>query len=214
MKTTEKVSHGYLICLPPNYDEDSKEWPLVVYLHGGGAREVDVQSSILPFMNRPFILLAPLCPPATSPEEAVHQSWDPRILGMIVRKVIDEYRIDSTMCALAGFSMGGSAAWELPYYHPDLFRKVAVISGSCHFWKLRFYPSIPIWSFSGASEEWLQQHKHTVDTARSFGIDVAHTIWPRLTHGECRDRTLSYPPFMEWLLHDAPAPRPLPPEEG
>ncbi|MFC2079288.1 alpha/beta hydrolase-fold protein [Candidatus Bipolaricaulota bacterium] len=199
----ERVKHDYWVFLPDGYEHSSVDWPAIVYLHGGGANPPQVKKRIIPLTKLPAILLVPICPPLPAGVKEHYQVWNEEILGSIVRHVLAEFRIDTKRCALAGFSSGGSAAWALPFYHPDLFSKVAVISGSCHFWKLRFYPSIPVWAFSGANEEWLQHHKYTVDTATSFGIEVTHTIWPSLAHSECRDRTLSYPPLIDWLLDNS-----------
>ena len=101
-----------------------------------------------------------------------------------------------------GFSMGGSAAWETPFWHPDLFDKVVVISGSCHPWQVRHYPEIPVRVYSGETEFWLQQHTNTVNTAKSFGVDVTHTIWPNAGHGQCCAQTLRSEALWRWLRGD------------
>ena len=183
---------------------------MVVYLHGGGgggASAEQIRKLLQPLMNQPFVLLVPLCPPVPDGMNKMHQTWNHQILGALIKSVINEYRIDSARCSLMGFSMGGSASWELPYYHPELFDKVAVMSGSCHFWKVRYFPKIPVWVFSGGAEQWLPYHKQTVDAAKSFGVNVTYTIWPGLGHGENHKKSLNYEPLVQWLSGELSAPK-------
>lgn len=199
-KVEEQIDHDYLVFLPDGYGAGNrKQWPLIVYLHGGGGTAQKVETQLRPHRNRPFVFLAPICPPVAEGVPGHYKNWDPRILGPIVRKVVADYDIDSSRCSLMGFSMGGSAAWALPFYHPDLFDRVVVMSGSCHPWKLKHFPGIPVRAYSGAKESWLPQHTNTVNSARRFGVDVSHTIWPGAGHGACRQRTMEDKALWQWL---------------
>jgi pimeloyl-ACP methyl ester carboxylesterase len=105
---------------------------MIVYLHGGGGTAKLVKRQFAPHRDRPFVILAPICSPAEDDVPEYYTKWDPEIVGAIMKKVITEHSIDTVNCFLMGFSMGGSGAWELPFYHPELFRRVVVMSGSCH----------------------------------------------------------------------------------
>lgn len=199
-RTEEKIDHDYLLFLPDDYGrEENKKWPLIVYLHGGGGTSRVVENQLKDHRNRPFVFLAPICPPVPQGVPEYQNNWDPRLVGAIVKRVISEYEIDATRCSLIGFSMGGSGAWALPFYHPGLFDRVVVISGSCHPWKLKHFPAIPVRAYSGEKEPWLPQHTNTVNTARSFGVEVSHTIWPGAGHGACRQRTMADEALWKWL---------------
>jgi predicted peptidase len=199
-KSEKKVSHDYLVFLPSGYDAaGEKKWPMVVYLCGGGGNAKPVNRQFAPHRDRPFVFLAPICPLAEEGVPGHYTKWNPEIVGEIVKKVIAEHSIDEANCSLMGFSMGGSGAWELPFYHPELFSRVVVMSGSCHPWKLKHYPKIPVWVFSGSKEPWLPQHTNAVNSAKQFGLDVSHTIWPGAGRGAGRQRTMSDEALWEWL---------------
>ena len=59
----------YILYLPDGYDEDEREWPLVVYLHGAGERGRDLKTPyaygipqrIKDGDSFPFIFVAPQC---------------------------------------------------------------------------------------------------------------------------------------------------------
>lgn len=208
-RNEEKINHDYLIFLPSDYGEEKeKQWPLIVYLHGGGGTTQIVKNHLRAHRKRPFIFLAPICPPVPQGVAGHYKNWDSRMVGAIVKKVVADYSIDQKRCTLMGFSMGGSGAWALPFYHPELFDRVIVMSGSCHPWKLRHFPKIPVRVYSGEKESWLTQHTNTVRTARSFGVDVTHTIWSGTGHGACRQQTMQDDELWDWIS------KPLNPASG
>lgn len=198
-RKVEEIDHQYVVFLPEGYEDSKEDWPLMVYI-GGGADAERYKKHLTPIRQHPWVVLAPILPPAPEGTEGFHIDWNPQILGEIVRKFIDDYRIDKERVVLMGFSMGGSQAWQLPFWHRDIFSKVAAISGVCHPWKLKHYPKIPVQVFSGETEEFLQAHIDTVKMGKFFGVDVKHTIWPGLGHGECCNKTMRHQPLIDWLL--------------
>lgn len=172
---------------------------MIVCLHGDGGNAKLVNRQIAPHRDRPFVFLAPISPLVEEGVRGHYTKWDPEIVGEIVNKVIAEHSIDEANCSLMGVSMGGSEAWGLPFYHPELFRRVVVMSGSCHPWKLKHYPKIPVRVFSRSKEPWLPQHTNTVNSAKQFGLDFVHTIWPGAGHGACRQRTMANEALWKWL---------------
>ena len=173
---------------------------MIVYLHGGGGNAALLRRQLGSLSEKPCLILAPICPEVQEGVPGHYKNWDPEPLGVIVKQVVSEYPVDESRCSLMGFSMGGSGAWALPFFHPELFSRVVVISGSCHPWKLKHYPKIPVRVYSGAKEPWLQQHTNSVKTAEKFGVDVIHTIWSGAGHGACRQRTMADERLWEWLL--------------
>jgi predicted peptidase len=202
----ERVDHDYLVLPPDEYAADGRDWPMVVYLYNGGGGAEGAMAAVEPLRHESYLLLVPIFPPVPEGVPGKHVNWNMRIVGAIIERACCDFRVDEARCSLVGFSMGGSAAWALPFWYPERFERVAVISGSCHPWKLKYYPHIPVWSFSGSREEWLPQHANTVRSARQFGVDVTHTIWPGLGHGACHHRTMRYAPFHAWLRGDLDAP--------
>ena len=195
----ETLSCEYDVLLPKGYEDSDKQWPLVVCMVGGGGDE-DIASRIRPLLEQDVVILYPTIHAQQDYVVDGRHNWNFRLLNDMVRKVIAEFKIDTKQVISTGFSMGGTAAWELPYYQPELFCRVGVISGSVQAWKLKHYPSIPVRVYSGSAEEFCKAHTYSVDLAKDFGNDINHTIWPDLGHGECFQRTINDPDFIKWLV--------------
>lgn len=199
---TTSLVHQYFVHLPAGYQEaPDRQWPTVLYLHGGGRVTRERLASIIdPLADLPAIVIAPLCTP--SPRGGLYTNWDFWILGDIVREVSETYRVDPAQRSVIGFSMGGSGAWELPFYQPDLFSKVVVIAGVCHVWSLRHFPEIPVWVFSGADDFVYKEQRETITSALRFGVDVVATIWPGQDHGGINRSAMSTQRMLQWLVSD------------
>ena len=207
----ERVDHDYLLFKPRGYDDSNRDWPMLVYLHGGGGTAEGTTAALDPLRGEPYVILAPICPSEQPGREPFQHDWDMRILGALIDSVCDAHRVDESRVSLMGFSMGGSGAWLLPYFEQDRFCRVAVVSGACHPWMIKHYPPIPVWSFSGSDEEFRPQHTHSVVSARQFGVDITHTIWHDAGHGQCFHNTVRYPPLQAWLRGELE--RPIQPDE-
>ena len=68
---SKKVAYKYLQFLPESYDHDSsKEWPLILFLHGAGERGDDLQKVKVHGPPKivdsrpdfPFVVVSPQCP--------------------------------------------------------------------------------------------------------------------------------------------------------
>lgn len=129
-------SMRYLIRFPNGY-EAGEDVPLVVFLHGSGDDDYDsawVTSQALPavvlFGGAPskerFALLAPQAAPGTSWDEG----RQPDTVAALVDDVVQRYELDPGRVSLTGWSMGGYGAWHVATRHPQMFRRVASVSGS------------------------------------------------------------------------------------
>jgi predicted peptidase len=197
---TTKLTYRYIVTLPDEYaaDED-RAWPLVLFLHGGGSPQPEaLKRSTRWLTDLPAIIVTPICPP--SPDGPIYANWDWRILGELVRKISEQYRVDPELRSVIGFSMGGSGAWELPFYEPELFTKSVVIAGVCHPWSQRHYPKIPVWVFVGADDYMRKEQQETVTSAERFGVDVVETVWTGADHGGIFRKARTYQPMLNWLV--------------
>jgi predicted peptidase len=200
-----RVTYRYLCSLPDGYDaQPERRWPMVLWLHGGGRENPESLSrSIASLVAQPALVVAPICPLPPDGVDCRYVNWDFHTLGDLVRQVSDTYRVDPHRRAVVGFSMGGSGAWELPFYEPELFTKVVVMAGVCHPWSLIHYPRAAVWCFIGEHDGLREAQEHTVHMARKFNVDVIQTLWPDTDHsGVCR-RTLAHRPMLAWLTEDA-----------
>lgn len=194
------LSYRYFVTLPAGYDEETDQaWPMILFLHGGGSPDEARLKRMTAFLtDLPAIVVAPICP--ISPEGGLYTNWHWRMLGRLTREVLDVYRVDPEHRAVIGFSMGGSGAWELPFWEPDLFTKSVVIAGVCHPWSLRHFPKIPVWAFVGDEDYMMKEQRETVTSAKRFGVDVVETVVPGANHGGIFRYAREYTPMLRWLV--------------
>lgn len=180
---TKELTYRYFVSLPEGYEAKADTtWPMILFLHGGGTpNEERLKRMTATFRALPAIVVAPMCP--LSSEGGLYTNWHWRMLGELVREVSANYRVNPKMRSVTGHSMGGSAAWELPFWEPDLFSKSVVSAGVCHPWSLRHFPKIPVWVFVGAEDYMRKEQQETVTSAQRFGVDVVETVVEGANHG-------------------------------
>src|SRR5204862_6559815 len=106
------VSHRgriqYLVSRPNGYAGNSDRYPLILYLHGGAARGVDIgQMKRLCVTQKaeadpefPVIVVSPQCPPG--------EIWtDMDGLAAVLDEVMATCRVDADRVYVTGHSMGG-----------------------------------------------------------------------------------------------------------
>ena len=155
-QTPRKVEYKYLAYTPKGYEDfPEKQWPIIIYLHGGSDRGTDlkkVYSSGVPdqiYRGRefPFLVVAPQCP------ALLRWSTDDWF-GTFYKEVTAKYRVDKNRVYLTGVSLGGEGVWYLAAKYPDLFAAIAPISGFTSRTtfidkNLKSLVRLPIWAFHG-----------------------------------------------------------------
>lgn len=141
---------------PENYTP-SKEWPLIVYLHGGGERFSDAD---IRFANHqlirvaindyekefPAVILLPLCLGdkvwAHIPAKPIQTNWRLNTFGTesapnvsdylteSIQYVLSNYNIDESRISLTGHSMGGEGAMRYGAQHYNKISAIAASAGS------------------------------------------------------------------------------------
>ncbi|MCB0806360.1 MAG: dienelactone hydrolase family protein, partial [Bacteroidales bacterium] len=152
----ETTSYNYITYLPTDYVNDTlKEYPLLIYLHGGSARGSDTLDlydagpfdQIYRGRTFPFIVVAPQCPK--------HLRWSTENwFEHFYYDLIKKYRIDTNRIYLTGESLGGSGTWFLATKYPDKFAAIAPMSGFTSHMdfidkNIDKLKNIPIWAFHG-----------------------------------------------------------------
>ncbi len=202
---TKEVKVRYLITLPSEYDENSKElWPMLVFLHGSGERGDHLEmlkvhgplKHVENGENYNFIILAPQCP--------VNEDFDSETVFSLIQEIAETYKVDKDRIYVTGLSMGGAATWDLAMLHPDYFAAIAPVCGYVN----RNYPfkaealkHLPIWVFHGANDNVVPVHMEAnmISALTSHGNNVKFTIYPTANH-DAWTETYSNPAFYEWLL--------------
>nr|WP_319571035.1 prolyl oligopeptidase family serine peptidase [uncultured Draconibacterium sp.] len=158
-QSPETVFYKYITYLPADYANDLfKEYPLLIFLHGGSARgkdTLDLYSSgpfdqIYRGRNFPFIVVAPQCPKHLRWST---ENWFENFYSDLIKK----YRIDTNRVYLTGASLGGSGTWYLATKYPDKFTAIAPMSGFTRHMdyiseNIENLKNIPIWALHGESD--------------------------------------------------------------
>ncbi|NOT64649.1 MAG: phospholipase [Methylotenera sp.] len=153
-QVTKIVAAHYLLYLPQDYNQDSKQrWPLIIFLHGSGERGDDLskvkihgvpkitEKYIKNKQNFPFIVV--------SPQVSADEDWDVDTLDALLDDVLERLPIDRDRVYLTGLSLGGHATWRWASQRPERFAAIAPVCGAgtrsfaCHL------THVPVWAFHG-----------------------------------------------------------------
>jgi len=127
---------GYNVYVPPGYEQGTRRYPVLYYLHGAGGNESGSPRTLVPKLLEahragalpPFLVVFPNGGQSTWYADS-HDGKLP-IETMIIRELVPH--IDATFRtltdrsgrAISGMSMGGFGAITLAMKHPDLFSSV------------------------------------------------------------------------------------------
>lgn len=189
METVELDAFGYWLYAPENPTENM---PLIVYLHGANGRGEDLnlvvadedfpkylQSGELGDV-RAYVLIPQL--------PADLRSWSDisDSLYSLIRKIISDLSIDTENISLAGFSMGGTAVWELAAEYPDLFARIAPLAGSARgvLEQVSALQEIPVRAFVGAADTVIAPNssEQMVAELKKAGADAQITVLDGTDH--------------------------------
>lgn len=161
----------YRVLYPANFDA-AKRYPVVVFLHGSGARGQDnlTQLSNVPdvlysestMQKYPHILLVPQCPEGDAwvnfPDfpQSLQATTQPTVAGGLVLRLIDEMcnypYTDTNRIYITGYSMGGEGTYDLVARRPDLFAAAVPVCPVADTATAQRIKAIPIWNFHGAAD--------------------------------------------------------------
>lgn len=209
ISTDEMENFGYWLYTPENPAENM---PLIVYLHGASGRGEDLNLVVADedfpkYLKtgelgdvRAYVLIPQL------PAEL--RSWSDigDSLYSLIQKTVSDLSIDKENISLSGFSMGGTAVWELAAEYPDLFARIAPLAGSARgvLDQISVLQEISVWTFVGSadtviapnsSEQMVAELKKAGATADITEFDSAdHVSVPSLTYLDENIR------LVDWLI--------------
>jgi predicted peptidase len=207
-----KVSlHGlslpYAVYLPPGYTP-TKRWPVILFLHGFGARGEDgaaqTRDGVGPVLRQhperfPCLVVMP-----QAPRSRVRWSGDVNDLALkALDTAVRQYHGDPRRLYLTGCSMGGAGSWRIATAHPRRFAALLVVCGRGKPQEMApALKSVPIWVFHGAED-----HLVPVQTSRAMvqairaagGTKIRYTEYPGVGH-DAWDRAYADPQVIAWLL--------------
>ena len=146
---------GYVKYLPRDCDE-SKKYPLVIFLHGAGERGDDLDHAMrhgyMKYVREegkeyPFIFVAPQCP------NGKYWGCYTESLLAFIDYVTETLSVDTDRIYLTGLSMGGTGTWMTAMAAPEKFAAIAPICGSGIVWNGGCLSRLPIFIYHGDCDD-------------------------------------------------------------
>ena len=201
----EKIFDGlkYLISYPEEFNE-SKKYPLVIFLHGAGTRSDTTDNlknngNLLNIIKRQdersYITLAPLCPKGADWFELM------KTLIALTEKTRDLPYIDETRVHITGNSMGGYGTWEFATLRPDWVASAMPVCGGGIGGFAKNLVDVPIRTFHGLCDQVVDPIE-SMQMAKAVNLAGGHAeliLFPKLKHN-CWEKVYSDERNYDWLL--------------
>lgn len=136
----------YSVYLPYSYDP-SKEYGLIVTLHGYSANDRDAASSLAAQAPDDFIVVAPY-----GRGDIGYRSIGEQDVFDVMEMAEETYPIDPDRVYLTGSSMGGLGAWRIGIFYADRFAAMAPFCGWTSTWHLVNLRNLPVLIVHGGND--------------------------------------------------------------
>ena len=194
----------YTLFVPAAYNGD-RPYPLLVYLHGYGARGVDGTKPMTdgpgPFIQereKTFDMLVLFPQSETGSWEA--DTADGQRVMAILEEVVRDYAVDRQRIYLTGTSRGGFGVWSLAARYTDKWAAIVPICGGGDPASAEAIKHIPCWCFHGAGDNVIDvgQSRRMIEALQAVGASPRYTEYPDVGHG-CWGRAYATPELWDWL---------------
>lgn len=214
-------SMRYLLFIPNEYD-NQKKYPLVLWLHGGGARG-DSLKLILSWGDKhgplfiaraenqsayPCFILAPQCPLGKfwSDPDSEKPRDEIRLALEILASIQKEFRLDAARLYVMGISMGGYGTWDIIARRPNTFAAAVPICGGGNSVKAALMKNISIWAFHGDEDNMVdvKESRRMIEAIKRAGGKPRYTEYQGLGHNAW-ERAFAEPDFLAWMFSQSRA---------
>jgi gliding motility-associated-like protein len=217
-KLTPTSQIGYWEYLPPDYNSNSNNYPIVIFFHGMGERgngTTDLPTVayngppkyVVQGYQFPFILISPQL-------KSNFGSWPVWYMDEVVEHVRSYLRVDPSRIYITGLSLGGGGAWEYVANYPQKVAALAPICGGYNTlsWACTYRQNnIPIWAFHGDADTVVPISRTTnminaINACTPAIIPTPiYTIYPGVWHDSWNnayrtDNSLHTPNVYEWMM--------------
>jgi predicted esterase len=201
-KLGQPEKYQYLLDLPAGYDADTtKNWPLILFLHGSGERGDHVddvrRNGLAKLLGQgkqvPAIVVSPQCPAG--------EWWNTHVLAALLDDVAAKYRVDPDRVYVTGLSMGGFCTWDLALAYPERFAAAVPICGRGDPADAARLLKLPLWAFHGEADETVPV-ANTVDMVTAIRKAGGHphmTLYPGVGHNSW-DKAYATDALYAWLF--------------
>ncbi|HEY0677314.1 MAG TPA: alpha/beta fold hydrolase [Chitinophagaceae bacterium] len=215
---------GYVAGLPALYDSTTKNYPLLVFVHGmGQLSSANAKLSSLLDIGTTRLLQQQKFPASFTVAGKSHsfivaapqfKEWaTAQDLNAFIDYLVETYRIDASRIYVAGENMGGALAWEFAGTYPDKVAAIVPIAGPSWADEKRSSTiasnGIGVWAFHNTEDKVVQSSitKQIVEKVNSFNPSQAakltlfnsgeHDAWTKAMDPEYKENGVS---VYEWML--------------
>ena len=200
----EPLKLDYRLHVPAYYDE-SKEYPVLLFLHGAGERGNDNSKQITVMINSMFnqdnalltetIVIAPQCSDELG-------WWRPDYLKLLLDRVCSEYSVDRDRIYVMGYSMGGFGSFDLITTYTDTFAAAVPMCAGASASDAQILRDFPLYVVHGAKDDTcpVSGSRAIVNALKQLGSksviyeelpDFGHNVW---------GYTANKSEILEWLF--------------
>ncbi len=215
---------GYIAGLPARYDSTSKNYPLLVFVHGmGQLSSGNAKLSSMLQMGVGKLLQQQQFPASFTVKDKTYsfivvapqfKQWaTAQDLNSFIDYLVENYRIDASRIYVSGFNMGGALAWEFAGAYPSKVAAIAPIAGPSWADEKRSSAiasnGIGVWAFHNTDDKVVPSTttKQIVDKVNNFNPANAakltlfnsgeHDAWTKATDPTYKENGMN---MYEWML--------------
>jgi poly(3-hydroxybutyrate) depolymerase len=200
----------YRLVKPLDYDS-TKQYPLIVCLHHGGAHGNDniqqLSADPAPFLmeqgNRikyPSFIFMPQSPQGIGFSGAYGNASVDSLVFRTIRQLQSSLPIDNKRIYVLGISGGGYGSWHFISAHPEIFAAAIPICGGGD---PKYGPklvNVPVWAFHGARDKLapVEHSRNMINAIRTAGGKPKYTEYEYAGHGIWDN--VKQEDIMEWMF--------------
>lgn len=206
----------YRLFIPRGYDR-RRQYPLVLWLHGGAGRGGDnlkqisggntagshVWASPGNQSRNPCFVLAPQCPDGEmwASVETPEPTGQLRLVLELLRELEATFSLDTRRLYVTGQSLGGFGAWALVSELPDKFAAAIPVCGGGDERAASRLTRVSIWAFHGEKDESVsvERSRKMIAAVRRAGGAPRYTEYKGAGH-VIWDRVFAEPELLTWAF--------------
>ncbi len=217
----------YRLLMPTNFDA-SKQYPLILFLHGAGERGNDNEKQLVHgsklFLredirdNFPAIIVFPQCPENSfwsnvgfkqgegGKREFVFRATGEPTKAMALTQellywMLQKFPVKKRQVYVGGLSMGGMGTFEIVRRNPDLFAAAIPICGGGEPSTAQQMKKVKWWVFHGAKDNVVppEYSEKMVEALKDAKASVKFTLYPEANHNSW-DPAFSETELLPWLF--------------
>jgi predicted peptidase len=209
-----RQSMPYRLFVPPAYDK-SVQYPIVIWLHGGGSagndnvRQISLDNKLgTHFWTRrenqdkhPAFVLAPQSTGGWDNNASTALSEELKLVLQILEAVRKEYSIDPSRIYVSGQSNGGIGVWGLITKRQGLFAAGIPLCGAGNPRLASRAAKTAIWAFHGEKDDVIaaKQSRDMIAAVKRAGGNPRYTEYKGVGH-EIWESVFKEPELEEWLF--------------